>query len=91
MFSFSIARTQQRQLVDGVVGLQPPTEEIVIEGNEKNTRFAHSVHIRMGLICGTCHHDANHKPYSQKAINVMENSNPLRCNSCHNENFANWK
>ena len=91
MFSFSIAKTQQRQLVGGAVGLQPPTEEIVIKGNEKSARFAHSVHIRMGLICGTCHHDANHEPYSQKAINVMENSNPLRCNSCHNANFANSK
>jgi len=91
MFPFSIAKTQQRQLVDRAVGLQSPIEEIVIEGNEKSARFAHSVHIRMELICGTCHHDANHKPYSQKAINVMENSNFLRCISCHNANFANWK
>ena len=75
--------------VAGAGNLQSPTEEIVIKGDKKSARFAHSVHIEMGIICGTCHHDANHEPYSRKAINVMENSNPLRCNSCHNANFAN--
>ena len=71
--------------------LQAPTEDIVIKGSKKSARFAHSLHIEIGLICGTCHHDANHEPLTRETISVMENSKPLRCNSCHNRDFPNPK
>jgi hypothetical protein len=78
-------------VVAGAGGLQLPTEEIIIRGDNKSARFAHSVHIGMGLNCGICHHDSNHEPLARETINGMENSKPLRCVSCHNKDFSNPK
>ena len=66
-----------RAVLVGGLQTQVPTEEIIIRGDNKSARFAHSVHIGMGLNCGICHHDSNHEPLARETINGMENSNPL--------------
>ena len=72
-------------------GLQGPAEEIVIKGTKKSSKFSHPTHINLGVSCGQCHHDAEHQPLTDKDISAMENSNQLRCVSCHNQDFADAK
>ncbi len=72
-------------------GLQAPAEEIVIKGTKKSAKFSHPIHIKLGVSCGQCHHDAEHQPLADKDISAMENSNQLRCASCHNQDFADAK
>jgi hypothetical protein len=47
--------------------------------------------VGVSFACGKCHHDAEHQSLTDKDIGAMENSNPLRCASCHNKDFANDK
>ncbi|MDX1776004.1 MAG: cytochrome c3 family protein [Desulfobulbales bacterium] len=72
-------------------GLQAPAAEIIITGEKKSAKFSHPVHIKLELSCGTCHHDQEHQPLSDKDIAGLENGKQLRCASCHNKDFANEK
>ena len=73
----------------GEKGLQAPEAEIIIAGEKKSARFSHTVHLNLGVACGQCHHDSKHEPFSDKDIAVMENSQQLRCTTCHNQDFSN--
>ena len=77
--------------VAGAGNLQPPTEEIIIKGDKKRARFAHQLHIGMGVNCGICHHDSNHESLARESINAMDSTRRLRCASCHNKDFTNPK
>ncbi len=72
-------------------GLKAPEGEIVIAGEKKSAKFSHPVHLSLGLDCGQCHHDSKHEPLTDKDIAAMENSDPLRCASCHNKDFSDSK
>lgn len=61
-----------------------PEQEIVIEG-KKPARFNHSTHAALGLDCGVCHHDREHKPLTAESIGALTDGAELRCVSCHNE------
>jgi len=65
-----------------------PGEEMILKGEKKSARFSHSVHLDLGVSCGQCHHNSEHQPLTDKDIAAMENSQQLRCATCHNENFA---
>ncbi|MDA8164487.1 MAG: cytochrome c3 family protein [Desulfobacteraceae bacterium] len=71
-------------------GLQAPTAPITIEG-KKPAKFNHATHTALGLACGTCHHDAAHKPRTAEAIAALPDAKQLACETCHNEKFANPK
>lgn len=64
-------------------GLKAPEEEVIIDG-KKPARFAHPVHLGLGLDCGVCHHDGEHKPLSAEAISALSDPAELSCVSCHN-------
>lgn len=64
-------------------GLQAPEEEVIIDG-KKPARFAHPVHLALGLDCGVCHHDGEHNPLSAEAISALGEPAGLSCVSCHN-------
>ena len=68
-------------------GTAAPEEEMIIQGKKKSARFSHPVHLNLGVSCGQCHHDSEHQPLTDKDIAAMENSQQLRCASCHNEDF----
>jgi hypothetical protein len=68
-----------------------PGEEMIIKGEKKSARFSHPVHMDLGVTCGQCHHDSEHKPLTDKDIAAMESSEKLRCASCHNEEFPDPK
>ena len=70
--------------------LKVPDKEIVIEG-KKPARFDHQKHLALGVTCGVCHHDADHKPLTEEAILAMDSAKKLECQSCHNQDFANEK
>lgn len=65
-----------------------PGEEMILKGEKKSARFSHPVHLNLGVSCGQCHHNSEHQPLTDKDIAAMENSQQLRCASCHNENFS---
>ncbi len=67
-----------------------PPGEMVIEG-KKPAHFNHEKHQKLGLACGTCHHDKDHKELTKEDIVSMENKGALKCVSCHNESFSNAK
>jgi hypothetical protein len=69
-------------------GLKAPPEEMIIEGEKKSARFSHPLHMELGVNCGVCHHNNDHQPLTADEIGVMENSQQLRCASCHNEDFS---
>lgn len=68
--------------------LKAPETKLIIEG-KKPAQFNHQTHIKMGLNCETCHHDAEHKPLNADAIATLSNAKVLKCVSCHNTNFSN--
>lgn len=72
-------------------GMKAPETEIIIKGEKKSARFSHPVHLDIGVTCAQCHHDSEHKPLTDKNIAAMENSQQLRCASCHNKDFSNPK
>ena len=67
--------------------LKAPESEITIDG-KKPARFNHATHLQMGLGCGTCHHDGEHKALTAEAIAALPDAKQLHCVSCHNETFA---
>jgi hypothetical protein len=66
-----------------------PEAEIIITGEKKSARFSHPVHLKLGVECGQCHHDSGHNPLTDSSIEAMENSESLRCATCHNKDFSN--
>ena len=71
-------------------GVTAPNSEITIHG-KKPARFNHQTHLKLGVDCGQCHHDATHQPLSEESIAAMESGEQLRCATCHNEKFSNGK
>jgi hypothetical protein len=67
--------------------LKAPTAAISIEG-KKPVTFDHQVHLKLGVACGQCHHDAKHQPRSAEAIGALAKGDELQCASCHNATFA---
>jgi hypothetical protein len=74
-------------VVVAVEPLQAPEKQITIKG-KKPARFPHATHLNMGLKCGVCHHDSDHKPLSVDAIASLGDPTKLRCVSCHNSDHA---
>jgi hypothetical protein len=72
-------------------GLQAPQGEMIIEGEKKSAKFSHTVHLDLDVSCGKCHHGKEHQALTDKDIAAMENSQQLRCVSCHNKDFADPK
>jgi hypothetical protein len=66
-----------------------PAEEIIIKGEKKSAKFSHPVHLELGVSCGQCHHDSEHKPLTDTDITAMADKTQLQCISCHNQDFAN--
>jgi len=71
-------------------GVTAPGAEITIEG-KKPARFNHQTHLKLGVDCGQCHHDAKHQPLAAGSIAAMSDGAKLRCANCHNEKFSNDK
>ena len=69
-------------------GVTVPGTEIIIKGEKKSARFSHPVHLELAVECGQCHHDNSHQPLPESVIGAMENSEQLRCATCHNEDFS---
>ncbi len=67
--------------------LKAPATEMTIDG-KKPARFSHPSHMQLGLACGVCHHDAEHKPLTAEAITALPDAKQLHCVSCHNSTFA---
>lgn len=63
-----------------------PAGAITIEG-KKPVSFDHQVHLKLGVACGQCHHDAKHQPRTAEAI-ALAKADELQCASCHNDKFA---
>lgn len=68
--------------------LKAPETALTIDG-KKPAHFSHPTHLKLGLDCGTCHHDGEHKPLTSEAIAAMPDVKGLHCVSCHNSTFAN--
>ncbi|MDH5299217.1 MAG: cytochrome c family protein [Desulfobulbaceae bacterium] len=71
-------------------GVKAPAQELTIDG-KKPARFNHATHLKLGVSCGQCHHDAKHQPLTEAAISGLPAGEKLRCATCHNEGFANAK
>lgn len=67
--------------------LQAPETELTIAG-KKPAHFSHSTHLKLGLACGICHHDGEHKPLTADAIAALPDAKRLSCVACHNKTFA---
>lgn len=61
-----------------------PAKEITLQG-KKPARFNHIPHTSLGIKCGTCHHDQQHKPLTAEAMAAVTDPAILRCLSCHND------
>ena len=67
-----------------------PKEDITING-KKPAIFSHEKHLSIGITCSACHHDAEHRPMTDKDIASLADTKTLQCVSCHNDSFANVK
>lgn len=67
--------------------LRAPEKEITIAG-KKPAHFSHPTHVKLGLSCGTCHHDGDHKPLTAETIATMADATGLKCLGCHNGSFS---
>lgn len=67
--------------------LKAPAAAITIEG-KKPVVFDHQIHLKLGVACGQCHHDAKHQPRTAEAIGALAKGDELQCASCHNDKFA---
>lgn len=67
--------------------LKAPETELTIEG-KKPAHFSHPTHLKLGMACGTCHHDGEHKPLTAEAIAILPDAKSLTCISCHNSTFV---
>lgn len=61
-----------------------PAKEISLQG-KKPARFNHTTHTVLGITCGACHHDQQHKPLTAEAMDAVTDPATLRCLSCHND------
>jgi len=68
--------------------LAAPEKELVVDG-KKPARFTHATHIAMGMDCGVCHHDKDHKPLTAEGVASVGDVEKLRCVSCHNKESQN--
>ncbi len=68
--------------------LTAPQQTITIAG-KKPVQFNHQLHLKLGLDCGVCHHDAKHQARSVKDIAALTDPAVLHCATCHNDSFAN--
>lgn len=66
--------------------LTAPAGNITIAG-KKPVTFDHQSHLKLGVTCGQCHHDAKHQPRTAEAIGQAKAAE-LQCAACHNEKFA---
>lgn len=66
--------------------LDAPAGVITIAG-KKPVNFDHQIHLKLGVACGQCHHDAQHQPRTAAAIAALAKG-ALQCASCHNDQFA---
>jgi len=64
-----------------------PAGAITIAG-KKPVSFDHQIHLKLGVACGECHHDAKHQPRTAEAIGALAKTEELKCASCHNDKFA---
>jgi len=67
--------------------MKAPAAPITIAG-KKPVSFDHQIHLKLGVTCGQCHHDAKHHPRSAEAIAALGKAEELQCATCHNEKFA---
>lgn len=67
--------------------VKAPATAITIDG-KKPVLFDHQVHLKLGVNCGQCHHDAKHQPRSAEAIAALAKPSELQCANCHNDQFA---
>ncbi|MFO7606884.1 MAG: cytochrome c3 family protein [Desulfurivibrionaceae bacterium] len=70
----------------GSIGM--PKEPIVI-GIANPVRFDHGLHRSLEVPCGECHHDNKHNPRRDEEIYAVSDGRELRCQNCHNQDFAN--
>lgn len=68
-------------------GLKAPETGLTIAG-KKPALFSHPTHLNLGLECGACHHDGEHKPLTAEAIAALPDAKGLGCVSCHNSTFS---
>lgn len=68
--------------------LKAPETKLIIDG-KKPAHFDHQTHLKMGMDCGVCHHDGEHKPLTAEAIAAMTDGKTLNCMNCHNSSFSN--
>jgi len=71
----------------GAAPLQAPTGSITIAG-KKPVNFDHQIHLKLGVACGQCHHDAKHQPRTAENIASLGKADELQCATCHNDKFA---
>lgn len=64
-----------------------PAGAVTIEG-KKPVSFDHQIHLKLGVACGQCHHDAKHQPRTAEAIGTLTKTDELQCATCHNDKFA---
>ncbi len=74
--------------VSAADALKAPQAELTIAG-KKPAHFSHPPHLKLGMACGVCHHDGEHKPLSAEAIAALPNAKQLSCVGCHNGAFTN--
>jgi len=74
-------------VVQAVEPLKAPSSAITITGR-KPVVFEHQLHLKLGVTCGQCHHDAQHQPRTAEAIGKLAKAEELQCASCHNDKFA---
>jgi hypothetical protein len=67
--------------------LKAPAGNITIAG-KKPVIFDHQSHLKLGVACGQCHHDAKHQPRTAEAIGALAKGDELQCATCHNDRFA---
>lgn len=58
-------------------------------GNSNPVIFDHSLHRKLEIPCGECHHDRDHNPRPVSNILSFSDGNVLRCRNCHNNEFEN--
>lgn len=73
-------------IAQGAEPLKAPAGHITIAG-KKPVNFDHQIHLKLGVACGQCHHDAKHQPRTAEAIAQLK-ADELQCATCHNDKFA---
>ncbi|NTV12804.1 MAG: cytochrome c3 family protein [Desulfobulbaceae bacterium] len=82
-----IAGAGTLNLAQAAEPLPAPVGKITITG-KKPVSFDHQIHLKLGVACGQCHHDAKHQPRSAEAIGALAKAGELQCATCHNDKFA---